>query len=233
MAERHDLFLESLPRLLSLLNLLRCRRFLRAAGFEEFGILLLARLRQPVDGEELRQRACDFGLVEPQGDEAALSVERVAVTKRVAFELRPIRAERIGRQAQHQDARMFQPVFDLRGDAVAGFDLPLVKPDLQAIGAQTFGHCAHNLFVLCAVAEEYIVFESGHSSPLLSLGCVPLSLEVRLFYRRTPKRFALPARHRHWLALLAAIKSIGCGFDGRRKRRRKATNSVACSADYT
>jgi hypothetical protein len=50
----------------------------RAASFEKFRVCLLTAFRPPVYVTELRQRAFDGGVVEAEGDEAALLVERVA-----------------------------------------------------------------------------------------------------------------------------------------------------------
>lgn len=47
--------------------------------------------------------------------------------------------------AQQQHPGMLQPLLDLGGDAVANGDLPLVEPDPQAVGPQSFRQRPHNL----------------------------------------------------------------------------------------
>jgi len=73
----------------------RLRR--RPASFEKLRILLLAVVREPVDVQELCQGALDGGIVEPQGNEAALLVQRVAKPEGAGLQLRPVRPEGIGR----------------------------------------------------------------------------------------------------------------------------------------
>jgi hypothetical protein len=108
-----------------------CRRWRlrwRPAGFEELRILLLTVLRKPVDVQELRQGAFDGGFVEPQGNEAALLVQRVAKAVRIALQLRPVGTERLRRHAEHEHAGVLQPIIDLLRNAVAGLELPLIEP---------------------------------------------------------------------------------------------------------
>ena len=57
----------------------------QAASFEEFFVVLLALLSEPPDVKELRQGTFDGGVVEPQGNEAALLVQRVAEPERACL----------------------------------------------------------------------------------------------------------------------------------------------------
>jgi len=139
----------------------------QTAGFAQLRILLLALLRPPVDVTELPQRAFDGGRVEPQRNEAALLAQRIAKPERVALQLRPVGAKRLRRHAEHHHAGVLQPFLDLRRDAVAGADLPVIELDAQPVRPQRFGDGAHDCFVLRAVAQEDIVFEIiAHASPV-------------------------------------------------------------------
>ncbi|HEX8071310.1 MAG TPA: hypothetical protein VF546_15245 [Pyrinomonadaceae bacterium] len=107
------------------------------------------------------------GVVEAEGDEAAVFVEGVAEAEGVAFEVRPVGAEGVGGHAEDEDAGVFEAVFDLGGDVVAGLDLPEVEPDVDAVRAEAFGDGAHDVVVVRAVAQEHVVFEFvSHASPL-------------------------------------------------------------------
>ena len=111
------------------------------AGIEELHILLLAVLLEPANVEKLRQGTFDGGLVELQGNEAVLLVQRVAKPKRLAFQHRLVGAERLRRHAEHEHAGVLQPCLDLRRDAVTGAQHPLIEPDAQIVGAQPFRNC--------------------------------------------------------------------------------------------
>lgn len=56
---------------------------------------------------------------------------------------------------------MLESVLDLRRDAVARPDFPLIKPDPHAIRLQPVRDVTDDVFVLRAVAEEDVVFEAG------------------------------------------------------------------------
>ena len=119
------------------------------------------------DVNHVVQGAFDGGFVEPQRDEAAGLVLWVAEAERVAFESRPVGAERIGRHAEHEHAGAFQPVLDLRRDAVAGLDLPVVKPHPQPIAPQPLGDVANGVLVFGAVAQKNVELEIlSHASPV-------------------------------------------------------------------
>ena len=77
----------------------------------------------------------DGGGVELQGNEAALLDQKayqpcgagrenrqVAVPTRAGLQLRPVRAERIRRDAEHEHAGALQPFLNFRREAVAGAD---------------------------------------------------------------------------------------------------------------
>src|SRR4029077_11704763 len=104
----------------------RCRLRWRTASFEEVSIFRLRVFGQPLDVNELRERAFDRGGVKPQGNEAALSVERVAAAERAGLQLRPVGAKLVGGHAQDEHAGVLQPLLDLRRDVVAGLEFPLV-----------------------------------------------------------------------------------------------------------
>jgi hypothetical protein len=113
--------------------LLQNQRFRRRlARLDELHIIQLTFRRAPVDVKELRQGAFDGGVVEPQGNEAALPIQRVAKPERAGLQLRPVRLERLGRHAEHQHARVLQPFLDFRRNAVAGLERPFIEPDLQS-----------------------------------------------------------------------------------------------------
>jgi hypothetical protein len=87
----------------------------------------------------LSKEAFDGGVVKAQGDEAAVFVEGVAEAEGLAFEVRPVGAEGVGGHAEEEDAGVFEALFDLGGDVVAGADFPIVEPDAEAVGAEAFG----------------------------------------------------------------------------------------------
>jgi MraW methylase family len=60
--------------------------------FKELNMGLFAVRRVPIDVKELRRGAFDGGVVEPQGNEAALLVQRVAEPEGAGLQLRPVRA---------------------------------------------------------------------------------------------------------------------------------------------
>src|ERR1019366_8637349 len=78
----------------------RCRW--SAASSEELRIFLAAVRRQPTDVQKLRQRAFGGGIVEAQGNEAALLVQRVAKAVCAGFQLCPVGTERVSRHAEHE-----------------------------------------------------------------------------------------------------------------------------------
>ena len=125
--------------------------------------------REPVDVNGLRQGAFDGGVVEAQGKEAALLVQRVAKAEHAGFQLRPVRAERIGRHAEHQHARALQPFLDHTRDAVARLEHPFIEPHLHPVRMQPLRQRAHHRLVLRAVAQEDVVFEDiVHTEVLVS-----------------------------------------------------------------
>ena len=123
----------------------------------------------PIDIHELCQSGLERGIVEAEGDEAAVFVEGVAEAEGVGFELGPVGAEGGGRHAEDEDAGVFQAVFDFGGDAVAGADLGFVEPDAEAVGGEAAGEVADDGFVLGAVAQEDIEFEVARHWGLLFL----------------------------------------------------------------
>jgi hypothetical protein len=93
MAKGEDLFLKPFPSRL----LFRYEPDPRqSAGFEEILVLTIARFRPPIHGEKLGKGARDGSVVESQGDESALLIQRVAEPERAGLQPRPVRAERIG-----------------------------------------------------------------------------------------------------------------------------------------
>ncbi len=163
MAERPDFFLEARAGLFLFLRRLKYRR---TAGVQQLPIRLLARLfHAPVDIEKLGQRAPDLGRIQPHGDEAALPVQGVAEAKGARFQVGPVRTEGIRRHTQDEDAGGFEPVIDLFGKAVAGFQNPIVEPHAQPVRPQALGDGAHDGFVLGAVAQEYVVLEMFRHGP--------------------------------------------------------------------
>ncbi len=130
-----------------------------AAGVQELGVFLLAKCRPPVQVQELRQRAPDRRVVEPQRDEPALLVQRVAKPERASLQLCPVRPERLRRHAEHQHARVLQALLDPGRDAVAGLDLPLIEPHVQPVGPQPLRQWSHHRLVSTAVAQEDIEAE--------------------------------------------------------------------------
>ena len=74
-------------------------------------------------------------------------------------QLCPVRAERIGRHAEDQHARVLQPFLNLSWYAVARFDFPFVEPDADAVAFEAFGEVADDGFVFGAMAEEDVVLE--------------------------------------------------------------------------
>ena len=159
----------------------RCRNGLpqRATYFDDLRIILLAVRRLPVDVKELAKGAFDGCVVEAQRNKASLLVQRVAKAERAGLQLRPLRAERMCRHAEHQHTGAFQPFLDLRRDAVAGFDLPFIEPDLDAVLFQMLGQWADDLLVLGTVAQEDVVLEFvRHDRVFVTLEC--LALDARL-----------------------------------------------------
>jgi len=54
---------------------------------------------------------------------------------------------------------MVQPFLDLRGDAVAGLEHPFIEPQPESGLPKPLCQQAYDRFVLCAMAEENVVFE--------------------------------------------------------------------------
>jgi hypothetical protein len=79
----------------------RRRRHGGAAGLPKLQILLGA----PLDVLELRERFLDRCVIEPQRNETALLVERVAEAKGVALETSPLGLECVPRDAEHEYPR--------------------------------------------------------------------------------------------------------------------------------
>jgi hypothetical protein len=151
----------------SLWHILNSSPYWRPTGFQELHVFPLTVLRLPIDVKKWRQVAFDGSRVEPQWNEAALLVERVAKPERAGLQLRPFGAEGIRRHADDEDAGVLQPLLDLRRDAVASGDFPVIEPNAQAVRPQPLGNRAHDRLVLRAVAEEDVVFEIvRHGSPL-------------------------------------------------------------------
>ena len=107
----------------------------------------------------MRQGAFDGGVVEPQGNEAAIVIQRIAKAKRASLQLRPVGAERMGRHAEHEHAGVLQTGLDFCWDAVAGAEFPFIKPDLQPVPPQPLRHVANDRSVFIAVTEENVVCE--------------------------------------------------------------------------
>ncbi len=81
-----------------------------AAGFKELGIGRIAGIAgflAPVDVEELREGARGGGVVEAQGEEAAVFVQGIAESEGVGFELGSVGAEGVGGHAEDEDAGIF------------------------------------------------------------------------------------------------------------------------------
>ena len=147
---------------------IRCLRLGDHVEAEEVGDGLVP-VRPPVEIKELRERAGRLGVVEAERDEPAFPVERVPEPERVALQPRPVGAEGVLRHAEHEHAGALQPLLDLGRDAVARPDGPLVKPHVDAVGAEALGDVAYGVLVLRTVAEEDVVLEGvGHRA---SAGC--------------------------------------------------------------
>jgi hypothetical protein len=115
----------------------------------------------------LRQGAFDGSFVEPQGNKVAFLVQRIAKTVRVAFQLRPVRAERLRRHTEYKHTGMLQPFLDLRRNAVAGTDFPVIKPNAYTVRPQPLCDGTNDRLVFRAVTQEYVVCEIvSHASPL-------------------------------------------------------------------
>src|ERR1019366_333138 len=132
----------------------RCRG--SAASSEELRIFLAAVRRQPTDVQKLRQRAFGGGIVEAQGNEAALLVQRVAKAVCAGFQLCPVGTERVSRHAEPELTGVLPPFLDLRRVAVAGADFPVIEPHAQAVRPQPLGEGADDFLILGAVAQEDI-----------------------------------------------------------------------------
>ena len=89
----------------------RRRRGLGPAGEHELLELAVA-ATAPVDREELRERSGRGRVVEAQGDEAAVAVERVAEAEGLALDRGPVGAERVLGHAQHEHRRALEAVLD-------------------------------------------------------------------------------------------------------------------------
>ena len=121
-------------------------------------------VRHVVDGEDQDFREVASFLfvgvvVEPQGKEAALLVQRVAKAEHAGLQLRPVRAERLRRHAEHQHARVLQSFLDLRRNAVAGLENPFIEPHFHPVLPQPLRQRTHHRLVLRAVAQEDVELE--------------------------------------------------------------------------
>ena len=104
--------------------------------------------------EELRERAFAGSGIQPQGNETALLVQRIAKPECVRLQLRPVGAESICRHAEHKHAGVLVPLLDLCRDAVTRADLRSIHPHSQPVCRQPLCDCAHHELVFGAVAEE-------------------------------------------------------------------------------
>ena len=86
-----------------------------------------------------------------------LQIRMVAKAKRAGLQLRPVRAERMRRHAEHQHARALQPFLDPGRNAVAGLEHLFIEPHLHPVRPQPLRQRAHHRLVLRAVTEEDVV----------------------------------------------------------------------------
>jgi hypothetical protein len=95
-----------------------------------------------------------------EGDEAALLVGGVVEEDGLALEGDPVGGVGVGGHDEEERAGAFEGSVDFKPDHVAGFDLPFVEPDAEAVGFEAFGEVADSGLVFGAVADENVVLES-------------------------------------------------------------------------
>ena len=137
----------------------RRRRLARADERLELVIVALT----PVDIPKLHKRPAHRGIVEPQRDEPALPVQRIAKATRLTLKRRPIRTQRMLRHAQHEHSAALQARLDPGWDRIPGLDLPIVQPDPQAAVAQSTRQRMYDGLVARAVAQKDIM-RMGHAT---------------------------------------------------------------------